>query len=332
MASFASVLLAVAMASAAPGQSLDPIYLGSDSPTTAAPAKRADAASDTAKATEPAVEIDKEAMRIAVKGRFTGTAGAIELGACAKGGRTFLAAVVLDARPGQIADAMTALGIEPGQVPVADRKNATATLPTGREVNLFVQWHTTVKTELLLRRVRLEEFFWNRATDKVLPDSPWVYAGSTFVRDKTTGTGLFVADLSGSVATTSRLDTSALFYYGGTLPERQVWQANPAARPAPGTACRLIIEPVPVKKPDVEKPPVPTGDTPESTPTETQPETPAPESTPTETQPETPAPESTPVPEDAPDRAEPKPAPETPDADADPSEKPPLAEPADPGR
>jgi hypothetical protein len=226
-------------------------------PTAATQPQKSPTAQPTSPATKPApkaVEVDKAAGRVSVAGRFTGAVGVVELGACAKGGKTYLSVLALDAQPSQIADATKELGLKPGSVPTADPKTGSASEPTGPKVRLFVEWNIKADGKTVPRRAPLEEFFWNRTKDDVLPQGPWIYAGSATVRDEASDSELFVGDLSGSVATISRMDTSALFYYGGALPSGQGWHANPDLRKLGGQPCRLVIEPVPPPKAAAEAP------------------------------------------------------------------------------
>jgi hypothetical protein len=252
------VLLAAGLLSAG---SLDPVYLDSGrrkaEKNDAATPKAKPAPADADKAAKPvaAIETDLRNHRVSIRGHFTDTHGALELGACTAGGKTYLSPLGLATRPSKIAEAMRRIGVEPGDVPVVDRRLGTATEPKGRKVNLFVQWHVTRGNEVVLRRAALEEFFWNRSADTVMAKGPWIYAGSKLVRDATGGSGLFVADLSGTVAAITRLDTGALFYYGGPSPRNDVWSPAAGVSPAKGTACRLIVELVPEAKPKAEATP-----------------------------------------------------------------------------
>jgi len=241
------LLLASLPAAVTRADSLDPIFLNSKTDSSKTGETQPGPAPDEAR--KQPVQVDKEHSRVIITGRFTGSVGLLELGACARRGKVFLSVLVLDARPSAIAEAMGSLGVKPGTVPAADPKARTASAPTGRGITCVVEWQARMKDKVLDRRERLESFFWHRASGKVLPESPWIYAGSTRVRDEETESELFVADLSGSVATITRFDTSALLYYGGLLPLGQVWSANPDRKPAAGTPCRLILEPAPVPKP-----------------------------------------------------------------------------------
>ena len=239
-------LVALLAATAAGADSLDPIFLGSK--TDAPAAGHAPAGNPPAKAdATPAhpVQVDKENSRITVTGRFTGSGGMLELGSCTRRGKTFLSVLVLDARPGEIVEALRQIGVEPGTVPVADPKARTATAPTGRKITCVVEWQARMGDEVLDRSAKLEQFFWHRSTNKVLAESPWIYAGSTRVGAEEGAGELLAADLSGSVASVTRFDTSALLYYGGLLPHGQVWSANPDLKARKGTPCRLVLEPVP---------------------------------------------------------------------------------------
>ena len=253
-------LVALLAATAAGADSLDPIFLGSK--TDAPAAGHAPAGNPPAKAdATPAhpVQVDKENSRITVTGRFTGSGGMLELGSCTRRGKTFLSVLVLDARPGEIVEALRQIGVEPGTVPVADPKARTATAPTGRKITCVVEWQARMGDKMLDRSAKLEQFFWHRSTNKVLAESPWIYAGSTRVGADEAGGELLAADLSGSVASVTRFDTSALFYYGGLLPQGQVWSANPDLKAPKGTPCRLVLEPVPEPAPPAK--PEDTGQT-----------------------------------------------------------------------
>jgi hypothetical protein len=206
------------------------------------------------------INIDQDHSQLTMTGHFVAATGMVELGACTKIGRTFLSLLCLDARPSEIADALKALGVAPGEVPIVNRPDSSIVPPKGRHVTLTVEWATTINGQASPRKERLERLFWNRAKDKLLPDGPWIYAGSKSIRDEASGFEIFVADLSGSVATINRADTSALFYYGGDTPAVQTYQANPAMRPPAGTACRLIVEVLPEEKPP-EPPAAPAAET-----------------------------------------------------------------------
>ena len=126
------VFLTAVLVSRGRAEPLKPIHLPSSAHATSqeGPTEKADPPADPPP--KSPIEVDKKNMRISIKGRFTGTVGVVELGACTNRGKTFLAVLVLDAQPSRIAEAMKTLGIEPGEVPVVDRQNATATVPKGR--------------------------------------------------------------------------------------------------------------------------------------------------------------------------------------------------------
>ena len=271
-----AILLTATLTRAAPAQSLDPILL---EPSTAAPQPKpppppvTQKLPPTRKPAQTPVEIpsppkpadkprtifiDKDARRLTLSGRFTGTAGAIELAACTTAGKDFLAAVLLDASAPEIAAAMKSLGFAPGKVPVADPKTAFASAPEGESVDLFLEWDLSVRNRTLPYRVHAEELFWDRAADRTLPLAHWLYAGGARVRDQTSDSEMFTADLSGSVATINPLDTSALFYYAGPLDSTQAWHANPALHPPKGTPCQLIVQPLPKPEAPAPQPVAPT--------------------------------------------------------------------------
>jgi len=237
-------------------------------PAPAAPAVEPAAGTSAPGATGDLV-IDRQGQRLTIAGTITGTTGLIELGATSNARRTFLAAVKVSAPPSRIAEAMKALGVESGQVPVADVASQTATEPKGRRVRLILHWDAEVDGGTVPRQAPLEHLFWNRSRGEPLPESSWVYAGgSTVGRDDLGGT-LFVGDLSGSVATINRMDTSALFYYGGPVGSAASWYANTNLTVKDGMACRLEVLVLPpaagrdeAPPPDggAEEPPVPASE------------------------------------------------------------------------
>jgi len=203
-----------------------------------------------------AVEIDREKLQVVVRGSFLGTSGLVELGATANRRKKFLAVILLEVRPTEIARAMKTLGVRSGKVPVVNPRAITATKPEGRKVDLLVEWEAIAAGKPVQRRARLEEFFWDRSTDRKLPESPWIYAGSSVVKGGKSDFEIFVADLSGSVATINRMDSSSLFYYGGNLPPTAARQSNPQLKPRAGTPCRLVIQVLAEAEPKTVQPKV----------------------------------------------------------------------------
>ncbi|MBN2584430.1 MAG: hypothetical protein JXL80_15320 [Planctomycetes bacterium] len=226
---------------------------GEESPQPSQPTTPATSAPTPSPAGRSDLLIDREKQRLTIPGTITGTTGLIEFGATSNPRRKFLAAIMVKIPPSRIVEAMRALGAEPGKVPEADPAAQTATEPEGRKVAITVHWDTQVGDETMHRQVPLEQLFWDRMRDEPLPESPWTYAGSSTVRSADSGGEVFVGDLSGSVATISLMDTSAVFYYGGNLSPGSSRHANPNLRVSAGTPCRLEVRILPQEPPKEDR-------------------------------------------------------------------------------
>lgn len=272
----AATLALAVLAPARADEPLSPVYLDSRAPaapTSTPPAKKPAATTPAAVvATDHAslVEIDRQAGRLSIAASFTGTVGNLELGACAKGGRTHQSVLTLAVRPSRVVEAMAELGVRPGQVPVANAESGTVAPPTGRRVVLRVQWQAGENGGTVPRQARLEEFFWNRADSRTMADAPWIYAGSKTVQLTPDGDRLLAADVSGNVATIERSNPGAVFYYSGDLAVTAAWSANARLQTVAGTPCRLVVELVPEEKPAAAEKPA------DVAPAEAKPERPTP--------------------------------------------------------
>jgi len=253
----AATLVLAAFAPARADEPLLPVYLDSKAPTAPKPnpptkppeTKVPPTPADAAPANPASlVEIDRQAGRLSIAATFTGTVGNLELGACAKGGRTHLSVLTLAVRPSRVVEAMAELGVEPGQVPVTNAESGTVAPPTGRRVVLRVEWLAAEKGKSVSRQARLEEFFWNRADGRTMAEAAWIYAGSKTVQLTPDSDRVLAADVSGSVATVERSSPSAVFYYGGDVTVTAAWSANARLQMPAGTPCRLIVELVPEEK------------------------------------------------------------------------------------
>ncbi len=284
LAPFPAAWILLAALSTASAESLDPVILhpdtgqsrrqgdADDQPKSPEEDSSSPAARETKADRPDPVQVDEKKGRVVIRAHFTGTPGILEFGACSETGKAFLSPLVVDARPSRVVRAMRKLGVEPGRVPKTARGEEKPLPPEGEKVRLFVTWNARIGNELVERKVPLEELFWNRREDRLLPKSPWIYAGGKTVHDEESDTHLFVTDLSGSVAVLGRADTSALFYYAEPLSPSQAWQANPNLKPPSGMKSELVVEPMekkPASKGSEKKPtgaaPAPPGKTADDT-------------------------------------------------------------------
>lgn len=272
-------LIATAPARSAHGAAFEPILIQSDADTAAASDEAATDAGDdplpgrrpsplqTSAEDAPAVRVDAEARQVMVRGHWLGTVGMVELGACTRRGKTFMALLTVEAQASDIVAALDTLGLEPGAPPqlvedtdtssnAGDEPDATTdaetlTPPVGPVVALSVAWTAEEDGETVEYAVPLETLFWNRSRDAVLPEAGWHFTGSVQVAEFDSAPAL--ADLTGTVATLNSRDKGAVFYYAGPSEVTgQVWSPNPELRAAKGTPCSLVIKLPPQEPPPEE--------------------------------------------------------------------------------
>ena len=180
------------------------------------------------------VTIHLKEKRIEVPGEIVLQRGAIELMACARGGKVHESVLVLRCRPSDLNAALLYLGCKSTAGPsfLGD-----PTKPEGDRLVVEVEWEADGKAA----RHRLEDLAYDLVSQAAMPRITWVYTGSKFVRDPASGTEVYMADRERNLITTWH-DPHALL--DNPLPtggDDTAYVANTDLLPARGTPVRLTI-------------------------------------------------------------------------------------------
>ena len=192
-----------------------------------------------AAAPKPAIVIDRAARRVSVPARVVeqGTRaelkGAIEYVLVHTEGKAYETVFATDHTPREVHDALAAIGLRRGTPATEDAP------PRGRPVRLFV----VSAADAAPRRTPADRFVATLADGRPLQPVEWVYTGSTDANDLATGRKVLQADLTGSIIGLHRSDASPLVQNPrGESVRENIYRANPAALPPPGTAVRIVFE------------------------------------------------------------------------------------------
>ena len=99
---------------------------------------------------------------------------------------------------GMLNACILALGYEKG-TPVRASRDGKVLPPQGEPIHLYLEW-TAEDGEMV--RARAEDLVFNLDTNKPMARGKWVYVGSRFERDYSTGEVVYMADLTGDVVAT----------------------------------------------------------------------------------------------------------------------------------
>jgi len=164
----------------------------------------------------------------------------VEVFACAPGGKTHEAVVVLDCVPSGLHAGLLALGLKPRTPTGAglDRKRAPF---SGDRVLVQVRWTGRDGRE---RNTRAEDWVWNAGRGRAMERVGWVFTGSlTYQVPGKEDERLYAADHVKSLVTTFHDATAVL---ETPLPEASddtAYRANPSVVPARGTSITVIFSP-----------------------------------------------------------------------------------------
>lgn len=188
------------------------------------------------------VWLDMKFKRVVVRGEVVFREGPLELFACLKNTKEHEAIVACTAKAYVVHAALLALGAEPGH-PVVFRPEYQHA--TGPEVEVLVYWKDEKGQQ---RHGRAEEWIRNVKTGKIL-DQPWVFGGSGFWKDESTGEQHYMAE-SGDFICVSNFPSAML-----DLPvkssqsnESLVFECNTEQIPPVGTPVTITLAPQLEKK------------------------------------------------------------------------------------
>ncbi len=189
--------------------------------------------------------LDLEKQELVIEGTFCLQKGPIELLACAPGGKDHESVLVLKCKPQNLHLALIALGLRDktelgGGGP---KYLGDPTRPVGDRVVVEVEFVREGRTE----RVRAEDLVLNGLENKSMDRAGWVFAGSSFAEEedpetgKPTGRKVYLANRHRSLITTYHDPTSLVdnpTLEGGN---DDIFYANPAVLPAPGTPAKVCF-------------------------------------------------------------------------------------------
>jgi len=153
------------------------------------PAKPGAAKKSDLKRLSPDAEVwlDMRFKRVVLTGEVVFREGPLELFACLKNTKEHEAIVACNTKAYVVHAALLALGAEPGH-PVEFRP--TYRVATGPEIEVIVYWKDAAGKQ---QQSRAEDWIRVAKTGKTL-DLPWVFAGSGFWKDDTTGEQHYMAE------------------------------------------------------------------------------------------------------------------------------------------
>lgn len=175
-------------------------------------------------------ELTSQTLRIPA--RVNMQQGLIELVACSSGGKLHESLFEADCEPVHLQTALLLLGLNhKGGV----RFQGDASDPRGDKVLIWVERNG--------ERRRVEEYIWDEPRKTTMERTPWVFTGSKFVEDPTTGRQEFGAQVTRTLITTYRDPYTILDNPLPSGADDTVYYVNPKTTPAVGTSVTLVIRP-----------------------------------------------------------------------------------------
>jgi hypothetical protein len=182
------------------------------------------------------VWIDVANHRVVLDGTICLREGQLEMFACPKGTKEHESVVAVETKMYVVHAALLAVGAQPGK-PVEFQP--TYKSATGAEIEVGLIWNDTDG----VHRERAQNWVRNIRTGKPL-EYPWVFAGSGFWVDETTGEKSYLAE-SGDFICVSNFPSAMLDLpvESSQANENLVYQAYTERIPPLGTRVRLVLTP-----------------------------------------------------------------------------------------
>jgi len=175
------------------------------------------------------VYVDPTRAIAEVRGWVNMNDGAVEVFACAPGGKTHEAVVVLDCVPRALHAGLLALGLRAG-APARPRSDGSYSPPSGDAVCVTIQWHDADGHE---RRAAATEWLWRPLRGAVADIGTFVFTGSC-ITDTPEG-DVYAADEVKTLVSTYHDVSSVLENSAGDAGDDEAYAANVMAVPAVGT-------------------------------------------------------------------------------------------------
>jgi hypothetical protein len=202
--------------------------------------------------------VDVKTGQLVTDGYVAMVQGPLEMFACPAGTKEHESVVSILAKAREVHAGLLAIGADSG-TPVAFSPEYRPA--TGQRIAIWVMWRDSDNT---IKKVRAQEWVKNLRDDKPL-DLDWVFAGSSFWKDPESGREYYQAD-SGDLVCVSNFTTATLDLpiESSQTNGEQIFVANTANIPTPGTPLRLVFVPIPITgteaEPDAADPTVPPSD------------------------------------------------------------------------
>ncbi len=149
-----------------------------------------------------AVWLDEDRRELVVGGTVVLDRGPLELFACPKGTKEHEAVVAVDAKAQIVHAGLLALGLEPGRPVSFDPEYAPATGPV---VKIRMRW---MRKDGKVAETPAQDWIRDTRTGKPMA-ADWVFVGSSFWKDETTGEEFYQAD-GGDLVCISNFPTATL--------------------------------------------------------------------------------------------------------------------------
>lgn len=210
------------------------------SPTVESGTPRVHASENTAKSTDEfvtllaglGVRLRSDVNALEIDGRVNMSAGAIEVFACAPGGKLHESVVVLDCVPSGLQAGLIALGLEPGS-PVEFGAGGAFKPPSGAAVEIELRWRDDQGRE---QTARAEDWIWDEGRGAAMERGAWIFAGSVEQpAPNAADLVCFAADAVKSLAVTYHDASSVLENPRARAIDDTAYSANPHAVPPVGT-------------------------------------------------------------------------------------------------
>jgi hypothetical protein len=160
----------------------------------------------------------------------------IEVIACwpfPRGQKAHETVVTIEAKPGEVHEALVGLGLKPGK-PARTEKDKQ----TGDEVKIFLEIGPGKG-----KRVPIESLLVDRKTNLKMPKVKWLFTGSTMAKPNPDKPEVYGADVSGTLIAIFPVTAETVFQSSLTLKDEKYvkLEVKKDALPAVGTPVRLVI-------------------------------------------------------------------------------------------
>ena len=183
--------------------------------------------------------IDRKERFVSMEGEINMAEGLVEYFASSGEGKLHESVLKIYAQPYHIQIALLLLGLEPGNQPI--EYQGANEKPCGDPVRIMVSWQTNGE----YKEVPAEDLVFNRATDKSMGKTVWVFTGSKIMD------GNYMAQVEGSIVSTFHDPFAILDHRSDTGADDTLFFANEKLLPSKGT--KVVMKIFAEKDPAIKK-------------------------------------------------------------------------------